>query len=72
MFILSGGFPLISVSQGMVSVLYPSLSSPGGSSAANCCDWRPVPQPSSAGRSGRLGPHKVPGEVARHRTFYLF
>lgn len=33
MFILSGGFPLISVSQGMVSVLYPSLSSPGGSSA---------------------------------------
>lgn len=42
------------------------------SSAASCCDWRPVPQPSSAGRSRGWGPHKVPGEVAHHRTFYLF
>lgn len=81
MFILSGGFPLISVSQGMVLVLYPSLSSPGGSSTANSCvpaHSQPLlcletSDPSAVLAQGRgWDPHKVPGEVAHHRIFYLF
>lgn len=88
MFILSGGFSLISVSQGMVLVGALSAGSPIVEAAPlpaasvspqsqSCLQPTAVTKDqchsSAALEADRgWGPHKVPGEVAHQRTFYLF
>lgn len=88
MFILSGGFSLISVSQGMVLVSALSAGSPGVEAAPlPAASVSPHSQPrlqptdvtkercrSSAALEADRGwrSRKVPGEAAHQRTFHLF
>lgn len=88
MFILSGGFSLISVSRGMVLVSALSAGSPGVEAAPlPAASVSPQSQPclqptgvtkdrcrSSAALEADRGwrSRKVPGEAAHQRTFYLF